>query len=1044
MSSITVSAAAPDCASSLKSTINGTSKRFKNGKHNAAFPDQIHKIRLGLCCMDKKLKSDHHKNVISRIRAYGDIEIVNFGDQVLLHQPIEEWPRCDVMAAYFSTGYPTERVQSYVDKYRPCLINDLKSQKLLRNRLSIKQKLLEHNIPTPKWALLDRNNPTHKVLEYNEKVIVNGITINKPFVEKPIDAENHNVYLYYKGGGSRRLFRKIGNRSSEPSDCSCIRRTGSFLYEECIESENDIKVYTVDDYVFAEIRKAPTVDGVVERDVFGKEHRSKCRLTNYEKQIAQQIVCAFDQKVCGFDIVRNRDGSPFVIDVNGWSFVKNNRIYWDHCARTLRDMCLEFDRTVLSPARYQKYDQLEEIHDDYVVNIVQKSNLFIDTQKMHILRGLFGIFRHGGRTPKQKYKCSTHNAQIVALVQNEKKFKLKWTYLNDAERISEFAKTATVLFNETQKNKWLRMAEILSLNLMSIKVQFKATEFDEDGKPTLVLCILKWGGVLTPGGFAQCQQFAPKFRDRLLQTSPENQQKFLYKMKVYMTEEMRVRKTAKEFTRILLNKPNEQLVEIEQYLVEGKKVQKMLDDISSVKGLVNTAKDEIQNIFYDAALRESLLDKHYLPVTPPKSAANLHANDETHLSVPEEPGLIGLGSASANSSMHLLLGSINSDHVSKLEKDLEQLKEAQLDYLQQDYTLSRGTSYDNDATQNDMNQHVHIEEVEPPPALDEKELIDMEFEEELNKPHSPKKDSPEKPLENGHSNEVLTESKEVVFTPRLLPAYKLLPWAQRLMKQIADPIKKCDQLYAILLQLQRVLEENLNSNKQPYLDESPKSMKQRWDKIIEELYDKTTKRYDCSKLPDVFDSCRYDLLYNRHILRNLDLSRLWDLIELLALFVMPQQYGLSRHMKWQIGREICRPLFQDIAQNIKQNCLDNDDKFTSRTFLYFTSESYLHSLRNALILSDIPANKYVAADIEGMECSYFSHSVIRLFEDLDCDKNSENRFYVDVAFSPGAYANPLIDVDKQVVSVIGCGPLNGRFPLHKFLSFLSENYQYGF
>eukprot|EP01084_Bolivina_argentea_P236363 397446_1 len=109
------------------------------GNHVKSIPgalrmkDTVHKIRLGFCSMDKKFKSDRSKNVISRIQAYGDIEIVYFGDALIHHRPIEEWPRCDVLIAYFSKGYPTAKVLTYVDKYKPCLINGLKQQMLLRD-----------------------------------------------------------------------------------------------------------------------------------------------------------------------------------------------------------------------------------------------------------------------------------------------------------------------------------------------------------------------------------------------------------------------------------------------------------------------------------------------------------------------------------------------------------------------------------------------------------------------------------------------------------------------------------------------------------------------------------------------------------------------------------------------------------------------------------------------------------------------------------------------------------------------------------------------
>uniref|UniRef100_A0A7N6F620 Inositol hexakisphosphate and diphosphoinositol-pentakisphosphate kinase n=1 Tax=Anabas testudineus TaxID=64144 RepID=A0A7N6F620_ANATE len=543
-------------------------------------------VVVGICAMMKKSTSKPMTQILERLCKFDYIDVVIFPEEVILEEPVEKWPLCDCLISFHSKGFPLDKAVEYAKLRNPLLINDLNMQYFIQDRREVYRILQEEGIDLPQCNLV----------EGEDHVEVNGEVFHKPFVEKPVCAEDHNVYIYYPtsaGGGSQRLFRKIGSRSSVYSPESSVRKTGSYIYEEFMPTDGtDVKVYTVGpDYAHAEARKSPALDGKVERDSEGKEIRYPVMLTAMEKLVARKVCLAFKQTVCGFDLLR-ANGHSYVCDVNGFSFVKNSMKYYDDCAKVLGNMVMR----ELAPQLHIPWSIPMEAEDIPIVPTTSGT--------MMELRCVIAIIRHGDRTPKQKMKMEVRHPLFFELFEKHGGYKSGKLKLKKPKQLQEVLDIARLLLVELgQHNDLTCHVGHAHKHTASINTAFP--ESKKDG-PSLLL-VLKWGGELTPAGRVQAEELGRAFRCmypggqgdyagfpgcgllRLHST-------YRHDLKIYASDEGRVQMTAAAFAKGLLALEGE-LTPILVQMVKSANMNGLLDsDRDSLTGCQQKVKARLHEI----------------------------------------------------------------------------------------------------------------------------------------------------------------------------------------------------------------------------------------------------------------------------------------------------------------------------------------------------------------------------------------------------------------------------------------------------------------
>ncbi|KAJ3269615.1 hypothetical protein HDV01_001176 [Terramyces sp. JEL0728] len=551
---------------------------------------------IGICAMDTKARSKPMRNILDRLLASGDFLLVTFGDKVILDEPVDHWPLCDFLISFFSTGFPLEKAIEYVKLRKPVCLNDLPMQQLLLDRRLVLAMLDAVGVPTPSRLVtwhqdapvltkevkmkakrigFDIEKYANTTITANmvgtEEIQVENNTLKKPFVEKPVSGEDHNIYIYYskeEGGGIRKLFRKKGNKSSEYfKEESDIRYDGanSYIYEEFMQVDNaeDVKVYTIGQhYSHAETRKSPVVDGVVRRNADGKEIRYVTELSAEEKEIARKVCLTFGQIVCGFDLLR-ANGKSYVIDVNGWSFVKGNQDYYDESASRIRKIFLnEVTRRGNKLVRQQTFSSKGQWN----------------------MKAFLSVMRHADRTPKQKVKFFFETKPFLELVRGCED-EIVYKTIDKFQIVIDTVKSC--IENSIGDVDALKQIDNILEHkgkLSGTKVQLRPI-FDKGTKNFKKMqLIIKWGGLFTHAGYLQSKDLGENLRTDLNIINKD----LIQDLKVISSSEKRVIDTAETFCKALLDK------DIPSDLIVINK--EMLDDSNAAKEQTDFVKSKLQHI----------------------------------------------------------------------------------------------------------------------------------------------------------------------------------------------------------------------------------------------------------------------------------------------------------------------------------------------------------------------------------------------------------------------------------------------------------------
>ncbi|GFY87058.1 phosphoglycerate mutase-like family protein [Actinidia rufa] len=636
---------------------------------------------------------------------------------------------------------------------------------------------------------------------------------------------------------------------------------------------NDIcLVYTVGpEYAHAEARKSPVVDGVVMRNPDGKEVRYPVLLTPTEKQMAREVCIAFRQGVCGFDLLRC-EGRSYVCDVNGWSFVKNSYKYGTilkllSLASKLRDhrvlQRMPNIRAYLGLASQPRY------YDDAAC-VLRK--MFLDAKAPHLSSTIPPTLPWKINEPAQPSEGLTRQGSgIIGTFGQSEELRCVITVIRHGDRTPKqkvkLKVTEEKLLNlmlkynggrprsETKLKSAVQLQDLLDATRILVPRSRPGRESDSEAediehaeKLRQVKAVLEEGGHFS--GIYRKVQLKPLKWVKVAKSNGEGEEE-------RPVEALMVLK----YGGVLTHAGRKQVLFFIKSFI------RYCDDLP-------IAFDSLNEILCVLIYAEELgrYFRNYMYPGEGTGLLRLHSTYRHDLKIySSDEGRVQMSAAAFAKGLLDLEGQLTPILVSLVSKDSSMLDGLDNASIEMEEAKAR------------LNEIITsgAKTVQSNASFDAPWMVDG-----AGLPPNASELLPK----------LVQLTKKVTEQVRLLAKDEDENLAETASYDVIPPYDQAKALGKTNIDVDRIA-AGLPCGSEGFL-----LMYARWRKLERDLYNERKERFDITQIPDVYDSCKYDLLHNAHL--NLEgLDELFKVAQLLADGVIPNEYGINPKQKLKIGSE---------------------------------------------------------------------------------------------------------------------------------------------